>query len=73
MKNQALTFVALTTLLSIILLSCQDRDGLPENLKTQEQHGALIKPIDLVVEDPVSDTTKLPPKKDRQHWISGEN
>ncbi|MHA6697763.1 hypothetical protein [Chryseobacterium sp. A321] len=76
MKNQTFQFAAFSgltfILLSSILLSCQDRDSMPASLKVENSTSTLLKPQDLTLEDDNKDTTKLPPKKDRQHWIETE-
>ncbi|MHA6727583.1 hypothetical protein ACX3PU_05910 [Chryseobacterium sp. A301] len=76
MKNQTFQFAAFSgltfILLSSILLSCQDRDSMPASLKAENPTGTILKPQDLFLEDGDKDTTKLPPKKDRQHWLETE-
>lgn len=66
-------FMGLATIsISTLALSCQDRDSLPATLKVENSASTLLKPQDLSTEDHKKDTTKLPPKKDRHHWLEGE-
>ncbi len=76
MKIQTKFFAAFTGLATILFssvaLSCEDRDTMPASLKADSTTSTLLKPLDLSAEDGKKDTTKLPPKKDRHHWLENE-